>query len=105
MAGELVAGLYCVSIGRAVFGESMFTRVTDGSKLALSALVAWCRHQGLPLIDCQQNTAHLDFMGAREMPRAEFGRAVAELAPQPAPIWKFDPVYWNALLPPRPAQR
>ena len=105
VAGELVAGLYCVSIGRAVFGESMFTRVSDGSKLALSALVAWCRHHGLPLIDCQQNTAHLDFMGAREMPRAEFARAVAELAPQSGPIWKFDPVYWNALLPPRPAQR
>lgn len=103
--GELVAGLYCVSIGHAVFGESMFTRVADGSKIALAALVAWCRTQGLPLIDCQQNTRHLAFMGAQEMPRAEFARAVAGLTPLQAPAWKFDTVYWNALLPSRPAPR
>lgn len=103
--GELVAGLYCVSIGKAVFGESMFTRVADGSKIALAALVAWCRALGLPLIDCQQNTPHLSFMGAQEMPRADFCRAVAGLSALPAPAWKFDPVYWNALLPPRLAAR
>ena len=103
--GELVAGLYCVGIGQAVFGESMFTRVPDGSKLALAALVAWCRTHGVPQIDCQQNTAHLGFMGAAEMPRADFARRVAELTPRPPPPWKFDTVYWNALLPTRPAPR
>jgi leucyl/phenylalanyl-tRNA--protein transferase len=46
VGGRLVAGLYCVAIGRAVFGESMFTHVTDGSKIALSALVALCRGAG-----------------------------------------------------------
>ncbi|MDO5624585.1 MAG: leucyl/phenylalanyl-tRNA--protein transferase [Pseudomonadota bacterium] len=102
MHGELVAGLYFVGIGQAVFGESMFTRVPDGSKIALAALVAMCRAQGLPLIDCQQNTQHLAFMGAREMPRAAFAREVARLGAAPAPDWQFETVYWNALLPPRP---
>ncbi|MBP7451715.1 MAG: leucyl/phenylalanyl-tRNA--protein transferase [Ottowia sp.] len=102
---ELVAGLYCVGIGQAVFGESMFTDVTDGSKVALAALVAWCRSQGLPVIDCQQNTGHLSFMGAREMAREDFARKVAELTPLAPPIWKFDPVYWNALLPSPSAAR
>lgn len=99
--GELAAGLYCVALGQAVFGESMFTRVTDGSKIALAALVALCRAQGLPLIDCQQNTAHLAFMGAREMPRAEFARQVAHLAAQPEASWRFKTVYWNAVLSPQ----
>ena len=103
--GRLCAGLYCVGVGRAVFGESMFTDVPDGSKIALAALVALCRRHGLPLIDCQQNTAHLAFMGAAEMPRADFAAAVQALVPQPAPAWHFEPVYWNALMPPSPADR
>ena len=86
--GRLRGGLYGVSIGRAVFGESMFTEVTDGSKIALAALVALCRAQGLPLIDCQQNTRHLAFMGAAEMPRAEFTSAVSQLVHQPPPQWR-----------------
>ncbi|MFD1711012.1 leucyl/phenylalanyl-tRNA--protein transferase [Ottowia sp. GY511] len=105
VGGELVAGLYGVGIGHAVFGESMFTRVPDGSKIALAALVAWCIHHGVPQIDCQQNTPHLAFMGAGEVPRAEFAAAVSELAGRPSPPWKFDPVYWNVLLPPRSAAR
>ncbi len=105
IGGRLVAGLYVVAIGGAVFGESMFTEVSDGSKIALAALVAFARQHGLPLIDCQQNTRHLAFMGAAEMPRAEFARQVARLAAEPAPAWRFEPVYWNALLPPSPADR
>jgi len=96
--GRLVAGLYCVTVGRAVFGESMFTLVTDGSKMALAGLVAFCRVRGLPLIDCQQNTAHLASLGATEIPRADFARAVQALALEPAPAWRFEPVYWDALL-------
>ena len=105
IGGRLVAGLYCVAIGRAVFGESMFTHVTDGSKIALSALVALCRVQGRPLIDCQQNTQHLAFMGAAEMPRAEFAAAVQQLVREPDAPWRFEPVYWNALMPHSPAER
>ena len=98
--GKLAAGLYCVALGRAVFGESMFTQVADGSKIALAALVAFCRVHGLPLIDCQQNTAHLASLGAQEIPRAQFAQAVHALVREPAPAWRFHPIYWNALLPP-----
>ncbi|MDR2128977.1 MAG: leucyl/phenylalanyl-tRNA--protein transferase [Burkholderiaceae bacterium] len=98
--GQLVAGLYCVSVGRAVFGESMFTRVADGSKIAIAALVAFCRAHGLPLIDCQQRTPHLASLGAREIPRQQFLDQVTALSAQPAPAsWQFQPVYWNALMP------
>lgn len=100
--GQLVAGLYCVAIGQAVFGESMFTHVTDGSKLALAGLVAFCRHHGIAVIDCQQNTEHLASLGAREIPRADFVALVAQNTEKPAPRWRFDPVYWNQLLPPQP---
>lgn len=99
--GELAGGLYCVGIGRAVFGESMFTRVPDASKIALAGLVAFCRAQGMPMIDCQQNTRHLASLGAREIPRADFVEQVARQAQQPAVVWRFDPVYWGALMPPK----
>lgn len=98
--GQLQAGLYCVNLGHAVFGESMFTRITDGSKIALAALVAFCRAKGLPLIDCQQNTAHLAFMGAAEMPGPDFAAQLRQLTPLPAPRWQFQSVYWKTLLPP-----
>ncbi len=88
--GELVGGLYCVSLGRAVFGESMFTRATDASKIALAALVAFCQREGVGLIDCQQNTSHLASLGAQEMPRAEFCAHVAAAAGLTAPLWLFD---------------
>ena len=101
--GHLVAGLYCVAVGHAVFGESMFTEVTDGSKIALGALVAWCRRHGVPLIDCQQNTHHLASLGAAEMPRADFARQVRALAAQPPAPWRFEPVYWTDLLSPSSA--
>ncbi len=95
--GQLVGGLYCTSVGGAVFGESMFSRASDASKIALAALVALCRAQGVAQIDCQQNTAHLASLGAREMPRDEFCAAVALAAAQPPLQWRFDPVYWQQL--------
>lgn len=101
--GELTGGLYCVAIGKAVFGESMFTRVPDASKIALAALVAFCRHEGISVIDCQQNTQHLASLGAREIPRSDFVAAVAQNARKPAPRWHFEPVYWRELLPREPA--
>ncbi len=102
MGGELAGGLYGVALGRAVFGESMFTRVPDASKIALAALVAYCRAQGVELIDCQQNTRHLASLGAREIPRSEFVQRVALHAPEPALDWRFDSLYWRELLPPPP---
>lgn len=95
--GELVGGLYCVSLGRMVFGESMFAHRTDASKIALAALVAFCRAQGIDLIDCQQNTAHLASLGAAEVPRARFVAEVAERVALPAPTWRFSPLYWSEL--------
>ena len=76
--GELVGGLYGVGIGRMFFGESMFAHATDASKIALAALVAFCRGHGIALIDCQQATAHLASFGAREMPRAVFEEHLAQ---------------------------
>lgn len=98
--GRLVAGLYGVGIGRAVFGESMFTTVSDGSKIALAALVAWCLEHGVPLIDCQQNTPHLASLGAAEVSRDWFAGQVHKLATEPAPPWRFQPLYWQHLLSP-----
>lgn len=97
VGGELVGGLYGVAIGRAVFGESMFTCVPDASKIALAALVAFCLHHAVPQIDCQQNTRHLASLGAHEVPRAQFLTTV-QAATQACELpWKFDPVYWNLL--------
>jgi len=99
--GSLAGGLYCVAIGRAVFGESMFALQPDASKLALAALVAFCRQAGVEVIDCQQNTAHLASLGATEVSRQRFVQHVArarELAP---PVWRFDALYWRELLPGR----
>ena len=79
MGGELVGGLYGVSIGCAFFGESMFSRVSDASKLAFVHLVRRLEAAGVGLIDCQMSTRHLASLGAREISRAEFTRRLAEL--------------------------
>ena len=93
--GTLVAGLYFVCIGRAVFGESMFSTISDGSKMALAALVQVCEHQGIVAIDCQQNTAHLASMGAREMSRAEFLALTHKAKQAPSPNWQEATVDWD----------
>jgi len=95
--GELVGGLYCVSIGKAVFGESMFALQTDASKIALSALVAFAKQHGITWIDCQQNTKHLAFLGAHEIPQAAFLQSVDKAVRQTAPTWEFLPLYWKNL--------
>jgi leucyl/phenylalanyl-tRNA--protein transferase len=100
--GELVGGLYCVALGQAVFGESMFSRRSDASKIALAALVAFCRQHGITHIDCQQNTPHLASLGAQEWPRQPFLDHVAKACAQAAPTWQFDPLYWQHLMPSRP---
>jgi leucyl/phenylalanyl-tRNA--protein transferase len=97
--GELAGALYCVNIGHAVFGESMFTRQADASKVALAALVAFCLAHGLTMIDCQQNTQHLASLGAREIPRVAFVAQVEQSVKFAAPPWRFEPIYWQRLLP------
>jgi leucyl/phenylalanyl-tRNA---protein transferase len=94
--GELVGGLYGVAIGRMFFGESMFARQTDASKVALAHLVHQLRAWEFPMIDCQQQTTHLASLGARPIPRSEFAKALARLVhcPHPIPLpnrWTFDP--------------
>ena len=69
---QAIGGLYCVSFGKMVFGESMFSKVRDSSKLALAALCAWCYDHGVTLIDCQQETAHLRSLGAMPIGRSQF---------------------------------
>ena len=96
--GELSGGLYCINLGAMVYGESMFSRQSDASKIALAALIAFCRAHAMPLIDCQQNTAHLASLGGQLMQREEFCRHVRLALLHPAPSWKFMPVYWQHIL-------
>ena len=100
--GVLVGGLYCVAVGKAVFGESMFARSTDASKIALAALVAFCRRNQIPMVDCQQNTRHLASLGAAELPRAVFVEHITHHHTLPTPEWVFEPLYWREILTPPP---
>jgi leucyl/phenylalanyl-tRNA--protein transferase len=87
--GELVGGLYGISLGRMFYGESMFARVADASKIALAVLVRLLLAEKVPVIDCQQNTRHLASLGAREIGRAEF-LAHVRTAVHAAPIdWRL----------------
>jgi leucyl/phenylalanyl-tRNA---protein transferase len=70
--GVLVGGLYGISLGRAFFGESMVSRATDASKVALAHLVARLRAGGFTLLDCQFQTSHLASLGAIEVSRADY---------------------------------
>jgi len=70
--GQLVGGAYGVSIGRMFYGESMFARVSDASKVALAYLVHFLRQHGVQMIDCQQETPHLASLGAAPISRSEF---------------------------------
>lgn len=93
--GTLVGGLYGVAIGRMFFGESMFALEPDASKVALAHLVRQLRTWDFPMIDCQQETAHLASLGARPIRRAEFAAALSRLVhfPHPIPLpqhWTFD---------------
>jgi len=76
--GGLAGGIYGVALGRAFFGESMFYRTPDASKVALIYLITYLRGQGYVLFDCQQDTPHMRRFGAVEIPRAEFVRRLGE---------------------------
>ena len=90
--GELAGGLYGIALGRAFYGESMFTQVPDASKIAFVHLVRQLQRWDFGVIDCQMNTAHLARFGAREIPRADFIAQLNNLVNLPAvPIpWRFD---------------
>ena len=97
--GELVGGLYGVAIGRMFYGESMFSRARDASKIALAHLARRLQGAGFGLIDCQMRTDHLATLGAREIPRAQFQRRVAELvdyAGRPGPWTDWGANAWPA---------
>ena len=87
---RLVGGLYGVALGGLFFGESMFSRIPDASKLALVLLARHLQHWGFSLIDTQFITPHLQSMGARELPRRDFLQALADLRTQHPPAdWKI----------------
>jgi leucyl/phenylalanyl-tRNA--protein transferase len=91
--GELAGGIYGVAIGRAYFGESMFSRATDGSKIAIVFLARQLARWGVPFIDCQVSSDHLISLGARELPRRQFLDRIAGLVDLPAipSPWRLDP--------------
>lgn len=90
--GKLVGGLYGIAIGRMFYGESMYTEVTDASKIAFVHLIWQLKRWGFGLVDCQMKTEHLGRFGAREIARGDFMRRVSKLiqySPTPTP-WRFD---------------
>ena len=91
-SGELVGGLYGVSLGGAFFGESMFTRRSDASKVAFVALVRQLAAWNFDLVDCQMYTDHLARFGAEERPRSWFSRHLAASVEKPTRrgAWSFE---------------
>ena len=92
--GQLVGGLYGVALGGAFFAESMFTRVSDASKVALVSLVRQLQAWGFRLMDCQQSSPHVMAFGAEAISRRDFlGHLTAALMlPERRGRWKFDPL-------------
>jgi len=85
---ELVGGLYGVAIGSVFFGESMFSRARDASKVALAHLVTECLARGVALIDCQMATDHLSSLGSRSIPRTAFEGLLRELCAGTDDLWR-----------------
>lgn len=77
--GQLAGGLYGIAIGHAFYGESMFARARDASKIALAHLCAYLKHRNFGIIDCQMETTHLASLGAQAIPRTEFVARIARL--------------------------
>ncbi len=88
--GQLVGGVYGVSIGKMFFGESMFSFKTNASKIALVTLAQQLKEWGFPLIDCQVYSEHLSRLGAVTLPRKTFIQSVQKLCALscPADIWQ-----------------
>jgi leucyl/phenylalanyl-tRNA--protein transferase len=90
--GELVGGLYGLALGKVFFGESMFARAPDASKVALVKLVEALQARDFRVIDCQQATAHLSSLGAREIPRKEFSKLLQESIQYPPSGGGWEPI-------------
>lgn len=90
--GKLVGGLYGVCIGRAFFGESMYTSVPDASKYAFIKAVEWMRKSGIRIIDCQMETDHLRRFGAKLIPRETFIAHLSEAVDAEEPVWCKGPI-------------
>lgn len=90
--GDLKGGLYGIALGKAFFGESMFSRASNASKIAFVHLVQQLDRRGFGLIDCQMKTPLLVSFGAREIPRREFSQKLEELVnyPEPGKKWCSD---------------
>jgi leucyl/phenylalanyl-tRNA--protein transferase len=87
--GELVGGLYGVCLGRVFFGESMFSRKADASKIALMHLVTECRSRGIVVIDCQVVSEHLASLGSRAISRQAFQALLKQHChPHPPARWE-----------------
>jgi leucyl/phenylalanyl-tRNA--protein transferase len=91
MDGKLAGGLYGMALGKAFYGESMFSWRTDASKIALAHLSMHLQRQGFGIIDCQMETTHLASLGARPIPRSEFVALLRRLATA-----DFQPARWPA---------
>ena len=87
--GKLAGGLYGIALGRAFFGESMFSRHKDASKIALAHLCALLLQKGFGIIDCQMETSHLASLGARPIPRSEFAARLETLVPQASEVGRW----------------
>lgn len=102
LGGRLVGGIFGVALGGAFFGESMFSRRTDGSKIALAHLVARLGRGGFTLFDTQYLTPHLASLGGVEIPRAEYRRRLARALAVEAGFGPPGPV---VPLPPQPTRQ
>ena len=90
--GELIGGLYGVNIGRVFFGESMFSRTANASKVALVKMVSTCRELGIELIDCQVASTHLASLGSRQISRTAYRDLLRRYTAFPSPPGWADPV-------------
>ena len=90
--GELAGGLYGMALGRAFYGESMFSRRTDASKIAFAHLARFLEQHDFRVLDCQMTTRHLESLGGREIPREAFVRMLGELTrdERPPARWPQD---------------
>lgn len=97
---RLVGGLYGIAIGKIFFGESMFSSVTDASKVAFVYLVRHLQLKGFTLIDCQVSSAHLETLGACDIARAEFIHYLNEYCPKHgwSGPWQMDPAVEQSIL-------
>lgn len=97
---NLVGGLYGIAIGQVFFGESMFSRVTDASKVAFVYLLRHLQARGFGLIDCQVSSAHLTSLGACDIQRSEFIQLLDKYCSQPGwtGAWQVDPVVEQSIL-------